>query len=85
MLQRGSALDRSADTGADILNEQPAVDRLGPLSSVDAVTAHQASIDILKGQPAFERLCRRAENTWLAIAWSAAYHRLRSPASRLSL
>lgn len=56
MLQRGSALDRSTDTGADILNEQPAVDRLGPLSSVDAVTAHQASIDILKGQPAFDRL-----------------------------
>lgn len=56
MLQRGSALDRSTDTGADILNEQPAVDRLGPLSSVDAVTAHQASIDILKGQPAFDKL-----------------------------
>merc|ERR1719333_1010788 len=48
MLQRGTALDRSADTGADILNEQPAADRLGPLSSVEAVAAHQASIDILK-------------------------------------
>merc|ERR1719217_631752 len=41
MLQRGSALDRSTDTGADILNDQPAVDRLVPLSSKNSAAGQK--------------------------------------------